>query len=121
MYFIGVDKQINTHSHISEKNKGYRKQQQAWHQVLRDLPYEERLQKLDLPTLEQRKERGDFIAVYRMMNGLEVDGENSDMHSKRFKMIWRRVKGSMKQMSRKTAPAEMYRDLEWSEGGCGSG
>ena len=32
---------------------------------LRDLPYEERLFKLKLPTLEKRREREDFIAVSR--------------------------------------------------------
>ena len=31
---------------------------------LKDLPYEERLQKLGLPTLEFRRERGDMIEVY---------------------------------------------------------
>ena len=38
---------------------------------LRDLPYEEKLSRLKLPTLEKRRERGDFIAVYRASKGLE--------------------------------------------------
>ena len=44
---------------------------------LRDLTYEERLKIMELPTLESRRERGDLISVYKMVNGLDdgVDGE----------------------------------------------
>lgn len=38
---------------------------------LRDVYYEERLLKLNLLTLVQRRERGDLIAVYRLMKGME--------------------------------------------------
>ncbi len=38
---------------------------------LSDLTYEEGLQRLNLTSLEDRRERGDQIAVYRVMNGLE--------------------------------------------------
>ena len=38
---------------------------------LMDKSYEERLSKLNLTTLEQRRERGDLIAVYRVMKGME--------------------------------------------------
>ena len=62
---------------------------------LSNLPYEERLKKLELPTLERRRERGDLISVYRMVNGLEeVDGEifklderNTRGHGKRLKKM----------------------------------
>ena len=39
---------------------------------LNGLTYEERLSILELPTLESRRERGNFISVYTMINGLEV-------------------------------------------------
>ena len=38
---------------------------------LRNLSYKERLKALNLTTLEQRRERGDLIAVYRTVNGIE--------------------------------------------------
>ena len=43
----------------------------------RELSYKERLQILDLTRLEQRREKGDLKAMYRMMKGLEKqDREN---------------------------------------------
>ena len=38
---------------------------------LRDLTYEERLAKLNLPSLEERRERGDLITVYKAMREME--------------------------------------------------
>ena len=38
---------------------------------LRNLPYEERIFRLKLPTLEKRRESGDVIAVYRASKGLK--------------------------------------------------
>ena len=38
---------------------------------LRNLSYKERLSRLQLPTLEKRRERGDFIVVYKASKGLE--------------------------------------------------
>ena len=44
---------------------------------LRDLKYEERLERLGLPTLEDRRERGDMIMMYRCVRGLEnIDKED---------------------------------------------
>ena len=34
------------------------------------ITYEERIRAMDLPTLEQRRERGDLIPVYKLMNGM---------------------------------------------------
>ena len=43
---------------------------------LRDLGYEERLDRMQIPSLEIRRERGDLINVFRMVNGLErIGGE----------------------------------------------
>ncbi len=38
---------------------------------LRDLIYEERLNKLQLPTLTKRRERGDMIMLYKCVEGIE--------------------------------------------------
>ena len=38
---------------------------------LKNLPYEETLQKLKLTTLEQRRNRGDLMQIYRIINVLE--------------------------------------------------
>ena len=43
---------------------------------LRELSYEERLRKLGLLTLESRRERGDLISVYKMVNGIDRIGED---------------------------------------------
>ncbi|KAI8481821.1 hypothetical protein Bbelb_404260 [Branchiostoma belcheri] len=39
--------------------------------TLRELPYSTRLQRLKLPTLEYRRQRGDMIQVFKIMKGLE--------------------------------------------------
>ena len=47
-----------------------------WAPSLRDLSYEERLEKLNLPTLEQRRKRGDMITMYKCVTGKEhIDSE----------------------------------------------
>ena len=39
---------------------------------LEDLTYEERLKELHLKTLKERREKGDLIAMYDLMNNLEA-------------------------------------------------
>ena len=44
---------------------------------LEGMTYEESLKAMDLPTLEQRRERGDLLQIYKLMNGMDqVDNEN---------------------------------------------
>jgi hypothetical protein len=38
---------------------------------LKELPYEERLKKLSIPSLEYRRNRADMIQVYRIFSGLD--------------------------------------------------
>ena len=38
--------------------------------TLKDKPYEERLIALDLPSMKYRRERGDMILMYKLINGL---------------------------------------------------
>ena len=43
---------------------------------LEGMTYEERIKAMDLPTLEQRREGGDLIQIYKLVNGMyEVDNE----------------------------------------------
>ena len=51
---------------------------------LQDQSYKERLATLQLPTLEKRQERGDMIALYRLVNGMEqLDREDLLVFSER--------------------------------------
>ena len=44
---------------------------------LRDKAYEERLREMNLLTLQDRRERGDLITMYKLVNGLErIDRQN---------------------------------------------
>ena len=45
---------------------------------MRELTYEERLKEIKLPTLEERRERGDLITIYKLVNGLEKTDRFAD-------------------------------------------
>ena len=73
---------------------------------LRNLPYEERLNMLKLPSLEQRRERGDLITMYKGVKGIErVDREDlfrtetGRTRGHDFKMKKTRCKGDIKKFS----------------------
>ena len=54
---------------------------------LEDLTYEERLREMQLTTLRQRRERGDLITIYKLMNNLEeTDRKNLILRRKGSKM-----------------------------------
>ena len=44
---------------------------------LRELRYEDRLKEMGLPTLQDRRKRGDLITLYKIVNGIEkLDNQN---------------------------------------------
>ena len=43
---------------------------------LKDLTYEDRLKEMELPTLQSRRERGDLVMMYKIINGKEKNREN---------------------------------------------
>ena len=62
-----INEQKETHIETRKKQKGATKLIPS----LSELSYAERLQILGFTTLEQRRERGDLIAVYRVLKGRE--------------------------------------------------
>ena len=73
----------------------------------RGLSYEDRLQLLNLPTLEARRKRGDLILVFRIVHGLislEFDrffsfSRDARTRGHRFKLDVRRSRGTFRQHS----------------------
>ncbi len=60
--------------HLKKSREKIEKVQRAatrWVPSLRDLSYEESLKKLQLPTLTERRERGDMIMLYKCVEGIE--------------------------------------------------
>ncbi len=52
-----------------KKLRRCKEQQQDGYPSLRDLSYEERLEKPKLSTLEERRKRGDMIMIYKCVEG----------------------------------------------------
>ena len=76
---------------------------------LEDLTYEEILKEMHLTTLKERRERGDLITIYKLMNNLEeTDRKNIIL---RGKGEARNLRGHKKKLQ----------SLEWTEGRCDNG
>ena len=88
---------------VTKCEKGYKKkriQRVATKTVpeLRELTYEDKLKEMRLPVLQDRRERGDLITLYNIVNGIEkLDKQNLVMmkeetrqmrgHSKKIKKV----------------------------------
>ncbi len=73
---------------------------------LRDLSYEERLKKLQLPTLTERRERGDMFMLYKCVEGMEkmdvkeyVIPSQSSLRGHSKKLYKKRLKKDVKKYS----------------------
>ncbi len=61
---------VHLKKHI-EKLEKVQRTATRWVPSLGVLSYEERLKKLQLPTLTERRERGDMIMLYKCVEGME--------------------------------------------------
>ena len=72
---------------------------------LRDLAYDERLREMELPTLQARRERGDLIMMYKVVNDMErIDRGDLVLERER---LSQRTRGH----SRKVEKSQCLRDI----------
>ena len=80
---------------------------------LEDLTYEKRLKKMHLTTLKERRERGDLITIYKLMNNLE-ETYRKDLILRRKGEV-SNLKGLKKKLQKGIClnDTKKYRYLEW--------
>ena len=65
---------------------------------LRELKYEDRLKEMGLSTLQDRRERGDLITLYKIVNGIEkLDNQNlvmTEEETRQMRGLSRKIKKS---------------------------
>ncbi len=89
-----------------EKTEKVQRAAMSWVPSLRDLSYEERLKKLQLPTLTARRERRDMIMLYKCAEGIEkidvneyVIPSQSSLRGHSKKLYKKRLKKDVKKYS----------------------
>ncbi len=99
------EKKKKKKNHI-EKLEKVQRAATRWVPSLRDLSYEERFKKLQLPTLTERRERGDVIMLYKCVEGMEkidvkeyVIPSQSSLRGHSKKIFKKRLKKDVKKYS----------------------
>ena len=76
---------------------------------LLNLPYETRLEQLGLPTLEERRERGDLISLYKFTSGIdELDRSDLIMMEEQ-----RELRGHSKKLKKRDL-SKVHKELQFS-------
>ena len=89
---------------------------------LANLQYEERLKELNLPTLEERRERGDLITLYKLVNQVEevdrddlvlrVDGRQQSTRGHSCKLKKPRCRSDVKKFSFPARSIDIWNQLQ---------
>ena len=67
---------------------------------MRGMTYEERLSAMDLPTLESRRERGDLIQVYKLLNEMDIVDNEELLLREEVDVDGRKTRGHTKKLRR---------------------
>ena len=90
---------------------------------LEDLTYEERLKEMHITTLKERRERGDLITIYKLMNNLE-EKDRKDLLRTKKKRIGQIFEGTQEEIAKNKLfeqytkiqlSQKKYRYLEWKK------